>query len=72
MAENSTKNLKVTLVRSPIRSRGKAKDTLLSLGLRKMHQSHILPDNEAVRGMIFAVKDMVICEETDEPLPSKE
>jgi large subunit ribosomal protein L30 len=72
MATNSSKNLKVTLVRSPIRSRGKAKNTLISLGLHKMHQSHILPDNAAVRGMIFAVKDMVVVEETDEPVPSKE
>jgi large subunit ribosomal protein L30 len=65
------KNLKVTLVRSPIRSRGKAKDTLVSLGLRKMHQTYVLPDNAAVRGMIFAVKDMVVFEETDEPVSGK-
>lgn len=71
MTEQSTKNLKVTLTRSPIRSRGKAKDTLISLGLRRMHQSYILPDNAAVRGMIKSVQDMVTLEETDEPVSAK-
>ncbi len=67
----SVKNLKVTLIKSPIRSRGKAKDTLVSLGLRRMHQSYVLPDNAAVRGMVNAVRDMVTVEETDEPLSAK-
>lgn len=68
---SSVKNLKVTLTRSPIRSRGKAKDTLISLGLRRMHQSYVLPDNPAVRGMVNAVRDMVTVEETNEPLSAK-
>ena len=46
------KQLKVTLIKSPIRSRSQAKDTIRSLGLHRIRHSHILPDNPAVRGMI--------------------
>jgi len=59
----SVKTLTVTLVKSPIRSRAVAKSTIKSLGLRRMHQSHTLPDNEAIRGMIHAVRGWVKVEE---------
>ncbi len=59
----SGKTLKVTLIKSPIRSRGEHKDTLRSLGLHRMHQSHTLPDNPAVRGMIRSVMQWVTVEE---------
>jgi large subunit ribosomal protein L30 len=64
-AENTApiKTVTVTLIKSPIRSRGTAKDTLVSLGLRHMRQSHTLPDNPAVRGMIDSVRDWVKVEE---------
>jgi large subunit ribosomal protein L30 len=57
------KMLKVTLIKSPIRSRGEHKDTIRSLGLRRLHQSHTLPDNPAVRGMIRSVVQWVKVEE---------
>jgi large subunit ribosomal protein L30 len=57
------KQLKVTLLRSPIRSRGNHKDTIKSLGLHHINDSHTLPDNPAVRGMISAVKQWVKFEE---------
>ncbi len=61
--ETAEKTVTVTLIKSPIRSRGKAKDTIASLGLRRIRQSYTLPDNPAVRGMINAVRDWVKVEE---------
>ena len=67
MAENTekeaAKTITITLIKSPIRSRGNQKDTINSLGLRRMHQSRTLPDNPAVRGMIQTVRDWVKVEE---------
>ena len=51
--------LKVRQVRSGIGFQQKQKDTLRSLGLRKLNQVVELPDNAAVRGMIFAVRHLV-------------
>ena len=47
------KQLKVTLVKSPIGAIPKHKKTVEALGLNKLHHSNLLPDNEAVRGMIW-------------------
>lgn len=57
------KQLKVTLNKSPIRSRSQAKDTIRSLGLHRIRQSHVLPDNPAIRGMIQSVREWVTVEE---------
>lgn len=57
------KQLKVTLLKSPIRSRSQAKDTIRSLGLHRIRHTHVLPDNEAVRGMIKSVQQWVTFEE---------
>jgi large subunit ribosomal protein L30 len=54
--------LKVTLVRSGINRHEKQKRTIERLGLRKLHKSVVLPDNEAVRGMIRAVSHLVTVE----------
>ncbi len=61
MAE--AKKLKVTLVKSPIGRSADQHKTLKALGLGKVSSSHELPDNEAVRGMIFKVKHLVSVEE---------
>ncbi|MCC8059851.1 MAG: 50S ribosomal protein L30 [Clostridiales bacterium] len=55
--------LRVTLVKSPIGAIPKQKATIESLGLRKMHKTVELPDNEAIRGMIWHVKHLVKVEE---------
>ncbi|MEG0251332.1 MAG: 50S ribosomal protein L30 [Christensenellaceae bacterium] len=55
--------LKIKLVKSPIGYAQNQKDTVTALGLRKMNQEVIHPDNEAVRGMVFTVKHLVSCEE---------
>ena len=56
-------NLKVTLVKSPIGAIPKQRATVEALGLRKLHQTNTLPDNEAVRGMINHVRHLVKVEE---------
>ena len=48
--------LKVTLVKSPIGAVPKHKATVEALGLRKLNKTVELPDNDAVRGMIWHVK----------------
>ena len=53
------KSLKVTLVRSGINRQERQKQTILRLGLRKMHSSNVIPDNLAVRGMIRSVAHLV-------------
>ena len=58
--------LKVTLIKSPIESQQDNKATVASLGLRKVGQTVLKPDNAAVRGQIFAVKHMVKVEEVNE------
>ena len=60
------KTLKVTLVKSPIGAIPKQKKTVEALGLRKLHHTVELPDNEAVRGMIWHVKHLVQVEEVEE------
>lgn len=61
MAE--AKTLKVTLVKSPIGRSADQHKTLRALGLGKVNSSHVLPDNNATRGMIFKVKHLVTVEE---------
>lgn len=61
MAE--AKTLKVTLVKSPIGRSANQHKTLRALGLGKVNSSHVLPDNDATRGMIFKVKHLVTVEE---------
>ncbi|MDR1570449.1 MAG: 50S ribosomal protein L30 [Oscillospiraceae bacterium] len=58
--------LKITLVRSPIASLEKQIRTVKALGLYKIRQSVVLPDNACTRGMIFRVKHMVKVEEISE------
>ena len=55
--------LKVTLVKSPICAVPKHKATVEALGLKKLNKTVELPDNDAVRGMIWHVKHLVKVEE---------
>ena len=57
------KKVRVTLVKSPIGFSKDQKRTVTALGLNKLNSSHELPDNEAVRGMIFKIKHLVRVEE---------
>ena len=55
--------LKVTLVKSGSGRLQNQIRTLKALGLNKTNSSNVLPDNKAVRGMIFVVKHLVSVEE---------
>ena len=55
--------LKVTLVKSPIGAIPKQRATVKALGLKKTNKSVELPDNDAVRGMIWHVRHLVKVEE---------
>ncbi|MEO0129244.1 MAG: 50S ribosomal protein L30 [candidate division WOR-3 bacterium] len=57
------KKIKVILKKSPIDKVKKHKLTLKALGLRRIGQTRILPDNKAVRGMIEKISYMVEVEE---------
>ena len=61
MAEQ--KMLKITLVKSPIGAVPKHRKTVEAMGLRKLHKTVELPDNDATRGMIRQVNYMVKVEE---------
>jgi large subunit ribosomal protein L30 len=60
------KTLKITLVKSPIGAIPKHKKTVEALGLKKLHHTVELPDNEAVRGMIWHVRHLLQVEEVEE------
>ncbi|MCI8464422.1 MAG: 50S ribosomal protein L30 [Lachnospiraceae bacterium] len=55
--------LKITLVKSPIGAVPKHRKTVEALGLKKLNKTVELPDNDAVRGMIWHVKHLVKVEE---------
>jgi len=57
------RRLKVTLVRSEIGYDRSQRATLRGLGLRRIRQTVELPDQPAVRGMIFKVRHLVRVEE---------
>jgi len=57
------KTLKITLRRSLIGERPKARATVESLGLRKINSSVERPDTDSVRGMVHAVKHLLEVEE---------
>ncbi|MGN0280525.1 MAG: 50S ribosomal protein L30 [Lachnospiraceae bacterium] len=59
----AAKTLKITLVKSTIGQIPKTRATIEAMGLRKLHQTVELPDNEATRGQIQRVRHMVKVEE---------
>ena len=61
--KNENKTVLVTLVRSPIGYTKDQKQTVLALGLRRMHQTIEHKDTPAVRGMIRKIIHLVQVEE---------
>ena len=57
--------LKITQVRSTIGGRQKQKDTLRTLGLRRIGQSVVREDRPEVRGAVRTVAHLVTVEEVD-------
>lgn len=62
MAANK-KTVTVTQIGSPIRRRKDQRQTLVGLGLNKMHKTRELEDTPAVRGMINKVHHLVRVED---------
>ncbi|MCD6350647.1 MAG: 50S ribosomal protein L30 [Armatimonadetes bacterium] len=58
--------LKITLRRSMIGCHAKRKRTLKALGLRRLGQTVVRPDNDSIRGMLKAVHDLVDVEPAQE------
>lgn len=59
----SSKQLKVTLVKSRYGRLRTHRECVAGLGLRKIRQSVTVPDTPAVRGMIARVSHLVTVEE---------
>jgi len=59
---SEVKKLKVTLVKSTIGSLQIHKATVEALGLKKIRQFNVLPDNASTRGMVKQVRHLVSVE----------
>ena len=59
------KQLRIQQVKSKIRCKEGQKRTLRALGLRRIRQVVVQPDNPQIRGMVFHVRHLVRVEETD-------
>jgi len=57
--------LEITLIKSPIGYNRRQKRTVAALGLRKMNQTVVHPDNPAVRGMVRAIEHLVKTEKSE-------
>ena len=60
-------NLRIKQLKSVIGTRKAHRDTLRTLGLKKIGQSVERPDSESVRGMIRTVEHLISFEEIAEP-----
>jgi large subunit ribosomal protein L30 len=63
MAKKKQKQIKVTLIRSPIGFQPKHRECVRGLGLKRMHQTVVLEDTPSVRGMVNKIDYMVRVEE---------
>lgn len=63
MAEKKSKakssQVKVVQIASPIGRKPDQKQTLIGLGLNKMHKERVLEDTDSIRGMINKVRHLV-------------
>jgi len=60
------KKLKITLCRSVIGCHVKRRRTIRALGLRRINDTVIQPDNPSIRGMLRMVADLVKVEPAGE------
>ena len=63
MAKSKNKELRITQIKSRIGYKKKAKATLDAMGLKKINQSVIMPDNPATRGMVKKIEFLINVEE---------
>jgi large subunit ribosomal protein L30 len=60
-----SKRLKVTQTRSGIGGKQNQRDTLRSLGLKRLHDVVVKEDRPEIRGMVNTVSHLVTVEEVD-------
>lgn len=58
--------LRITYVKSKIGSSERHKETIRSLGLRRLNQTVVHEDTPAIRGMVARVRHLVHVEEVEE------
>lgn len=63
MAETTAKQLRITLVHSPLGTSVKHKATVRALGLRRLNQTVVLADTPQIRGMLAKLPHLVKVEE---------
>lgn len=63
MSDSSKGTVKVTLVNSGLGRKKNQRETLLGLGLNRMHRTRELEDTPSIRGMIRTVAHLVRVEE---------
>jgi large subunit ribosomal protein L30 len=63
MAQQDSTQLKITQVRSTVGARWKQRESLRTLGLRKIRQSVVREDNPQTRGLLAVVNHLVTVEE---------
>ncbi len=63
MSDNPKGKVRVTLVNSGLGRKKNQRDTLIGLGLNRMHRTRELEDTPSVRGMIRTVAHLVQVEE---------
>jgi large subunit ribosomal protein L30 len=68
---SSQNKLKITWVKSAIGYKKNQKATIAALGLRKLGQVVLHDDTPQVRGMVFAVRHLVTCEQVPSQGQSK-
>ncbi|WP_016890591.1 50S ribosomal protein L30 [Mycobacteroides abscessus] len=56
-------DVKITQVRSTIGARWKQRESLKTLGLRKIHQTVVREDNAQTRGLLQVVRHLVTVED---------
>lgn len=62
--------VRVTLRKSPISYTARTRGTVRALGLHHIGDSHVLPDDPAVRGQIRAIRFLVEVEELADERPA--
>ena len=62
-AGTPTRRVRVTQVKSPIARQHDQRETLIGLGLNKLHRTRELENTPSVRGMINKVRHLVQVEE---------
>ena len=72
MTEPTSGLIRITYVKSAIGYNRRQKDTVRSLGLRKLGDSVIQADSPAVRGMVHAVRHLVAVEAVDAPVVARD